>query len=310
MAAPELLVNDLSHSIGKKTILKHINLCLSGGIFGLLGANGAGKSTLLKILATVMQPTHGEIRVDQWQRPRDDRQIRHMLGYVPQQYGLLEHLTIQEYLHYAAVMKGTGHNPGAVRQVSAWMGLDEWFNTRIAKLSGGAKQRVGIAQALLGTPPLLILDEPTAGLDPSERVHLKNLLQQWSSTTTIVLSTHIVSDIEGLADTVGILDHGQLLAEGSVPSIVRKADGLVFQQSFSLSDWEQEADRWMIRPNTMQPVERVVVRIASSGETVTVRYLTRDPDGHSATASPDLEDGYLALVNFPELRAADATFAE
>lgn len=310
VSAPELLVNDLSYSIGKKTILKHINLCLSGGIFGLLGANGAGKSTLLKIMATVMEPTHGEIRVDQWQRPHDDRQIRRMLGYVPQQYGLLEHLTIQEYLHYSAVMKGTVHNPGVVRQVSAWMGLGEWFNTRIAKLSGGTKQRVGIAQALLGTPPLLILDEPTAGLDPSERVHLKNLLQQWSSTATIVLSTHIVSDIEGLADTVGILDHGQLLAEGSVPSIVHKADGLVFQRSFSLADWEQEADRWMIRPNAMQSVTRVVVRIASSGKTVTVRYLTRDPDEHSAMASPDLEDGYLALVNFPELRDTDATFAE
>ncbi|PSR34497.1 MAG: hypothetical protein C7B46_05010 [Sulfobacillus benefaciens] len=310
VAAPELLVDNLSYRVGKQTILENINLCLSGGIFGLLGANGAGKSTLLKLMATVMGPTYGDIRVDQWQRPHDDRQIRGMLGYVPQQYGLLEHLTIKEYLHYAAVMKGSVHNAAAIQQVSDWMGLGEWFNTRIAKLSGGTKQRVGIAQALLGTPPLLILDEPTSGLDPSERVHLKNLLQQWSSTATIVLSTHIVSDIEGLADTVGILDHGQLLAQGSVTSIVRKADGLVFQRSFSLGDWEQEADRWMIRPNTIQPVPRVVVRIASSGKSVTVRYLTREPDEYSVMASADLEDGYLALVNFPELRDTDATFAE
>ncbi|MCY0909395.1 MAG: ATP-binding cassette domain-containing protein [Sulfobacillus thermotolerans] len=310
MAPPELLITHLSYHARQKRILEQINLCLGGGIFGLLGANGAGKSTLLKLMATVVRPTSGEIRVDQWQRPGDDRQIRRMLGYVPQQYGLVEHLTLQEFLDYSAVMKGVTQTQQAIQQVSAWMGLDAWLHTRIANVSGGTKQRVVIAQALLNTPSLLILDEPTAGLDPNERVQLKNLLQQWASTTTIILSTHIVSDIEGLADTVGILDHGQLLAQGSIPAIIHKADGLVYQRDFALSDWHQVADDWMARSRPAQPMERVVVRITSTSQTVTIRYLTQTPDEEGTLVSPHLEDGYLALVHFPERRNRHAAIAE
>ena len=200
-----------------KHALVDLSLALGNGMFGLLGPNGAGKTTLMKILATLLEPTSGEVCFDKLQLGPDNQEIRRLIGFLPQAYGLYPTLTAQETLLYMATLHGSHSRNDwqkRIEQLLAQVNLSEVADERTGGFSGGMKQRLGIAQALLNDPKLLIVDEPTAGLDPEERVRFRNLLGRLSKDRIIILSTHIVADISSSCDDMALLDNGRIRFRG------------------------------------------------------------------------------------------------
>jgi ABC-2 type transport system ATP-binding protein len=290
----------VSKRYGRKQVLSHVELTVEPGIHGLLGNNGAGKSTLMKILATVLPPTAGSVTFAGLSRPRDDQRIRECLGYLPQKFGLLEHLSAEEFLYYAAVMKGGRPRDDEAYAPLYWLqqvGLADEARDRIRTFSGGMKQRLAIAQALMGRPRLLILDEPTAGLDPDERVRFRSLLQEIGRHATVLLSTHIVSDVEQVASVITIMHGGRLIAHGSPEALAERARGLVYELTLSREDWERDRDRWMRRGERSEG--GVVASIRQEDNDVRMRILTTDPPkGAVPVDRPGLEDGYLVYTAY------------
>ena len=211
---------------GQRWGLRDMKLELLPGVVGLLGPNGAGKSTLMRILATVTRPTEGRVLWNGTDIAKSPDDLRNVLGYLPQDFGVYPHLTAMEFLEYLAAVKGLDAASAHKRidELLAVVNLGEVRDRPLGGFSGGMKQRVGIAQALLNDPQLLIVDEPTAGLDPEERVRLRTLLAEMATDRIIIFSTHICSDVESIATRVAIVDHGMLLAD-EVPA--RLAPGSV-----------------------------------------------------------------------------------
>lgn len=211
----ELTVDRVSKQYGNKIAVDRISLKLQPGIYGLLGENGAGKTTLMRLLCGILKPTAGSISLDGTDVTTEE--YRAELGYLPQDFGYYPDFTGVEFLLYMAALKGL--NKAEARRKSREMlelvGLGEMGKKKIKTYSGGMKQRLGIAQALLGEPKLLVLDEPTAGLDPKERVRFRELIAEWGKENIVLLSTHIVSDIEHIADTILMMKNGQLLYQGA-----------------------------------------------------------------------------------------------
>lgn len=211
----ELTVDRVSKQYGNKIAVDRISLKLQPGIYGLLGENGAGKTTLMRLLCGILKPTAGSISLDGTDVTAEE--YRAELGYLPQDFGYYPDFTGVEFLLYMAALKGL--NKAEARRKSREMlelvGLGEMGKKKIKTYSGGMKQRLGIAQALLGEPKLLVLDEPTAGLDPRERVRFRELIAEWGKENIVLLSTHIVSDIEHIADTILMMKNGQLLYQGA-----------------------------------------------------------------------------------------------
>lgn len=208
-----LTIENISKNFGNKKALDHINLELTTGVYGILGANGSGKTTLMRILATVMKPSSGRVLLDGKDIIKLDHQYRDILGYLPQHIGFYKTFTAEKLLLYIAALKGLTKDEAKVKvnEVLELVGLSEHRRGKVGKFSGGMKRRVGIAQALLNDPKILIVDEPTAGLDPKERIRFRNLLSQISANRIVLLSTHIVSDIEYIAKEVLILKDGHLV---------------------------------------------------------------------------------------------------
>lgn len=204
---------------GNKFGLKDFNLVLNNGIMGLIGPNGAGKSTLMRILATISKPTEGKITLDGIDIVKYPDTVRKILGYLPQDFGVYPNLTAMEFLEYIAAIKGfTGkRNKERIEALLEELNLTAVRNRAIGTYSGGMKQRIGIAQVLLGDPKLLILDEPTVGLDPEERVRFRNLLAELSGERIVILSSHIVSDIETMASNITIVFQGRVLEHNFLP---------------------------------------------------------------------------------------------
>jgi ABC-2 type transport system ATP-binding protein len=267
--------------------LHGLDLTVPGGMYGLLGANGAGKTTLMRLLAGLLRPTEGTVTVGGHDlATRSGRQaVRRMLGYLPQEAGVYPDLTAREFLDYIALLKGIDRAADRRRQVGAMLevvGLAGHAGEKLRTFSGGMRRRVGIAQALVADPRLLIVDEPTAGLDPQERVRFRTLLAQLAGDRTVLLSTHIVEDVAQTARRVGVLGAGRLLFTGTVEELTRRAHGRV----------------WTVTTGTPPPPDATVVS-ALPGETG-VRYRlvsARAPGGDAVPVdSPTLEDGYLALT--------------
>ncbi len=200
-----------------------------GGVYGLLGPNGAGKTTFLRLLTTLLPPTQGRLRV----LGRDTRQapaaIRRHIGYLPQEYTLYPHLRGREFLHYMALLSGIDDPEGTVDTLLEWAGLRAAAERKIRSYSGGMKQRLAVAQALLGNPPLLVLDEPTTGLDPEERLRFKDWLLDYAQEHTVVLSSHLVEDIALLCDRVAVLRQGKVRYQGSLRALLHLVEGKVWQ---------------------------------------------------------------------------------
>ena len=218
----ELKLTNLTKKFGEFTAVDHMNLTMTEGVYGLLGVNGAGKTTLMRMLCTLLLPTSGSITCDGKDIFKMDGEYRNLLGYLPQDFGFYPEFTVSDYLLYIAAIKGM--RPVAarkrVRELLPTVGLDKAANKKMKKLSGGMKRRAGIAQAMLNDPKILILDEPTAGLDPGERIRFRNLISELSEERMVLLSTHIVSDIEYIANEIWLMNDGKLIQNGTVDEII------------------------------------------------------------------------------------------
>lgn len=218
----ELKLTNLTKKFGEFTAVDHMNLTMTEGVYGLLGVNGAGKTTLMRMLCTLLLPTSGSITCDGKDIFKMDGEYRNLLGYLPQDFGFYPEFTVSDYLLYIAAIKGM--RPVAarkrVRELLPKVGLDKAANKKMKKLSGGMKRRAGIAQAMLNDPKILILDEPTAGLDPGERIRFRNLISELSEERLVLLSTHIVSDIEYIANEIWLMNDGKLIQNGTVDEII------------------------------------------------------------------------------------------
>ncbi len=274
-----------------KQALQHLNLSLeSPSLVGLLGPNGAGKSTLMKLLVAALMPTSGSIRVDGQPLARAERQLKAGLGYLPQDFGLFDELTVTQFLDYMAALKGLKGSANAVKAVKeaiALVNLEEKAKSKIRTLSGGQRQRVGIAQALLGDPRFLIFDEPTVGLDPEERIHFRNLFSRTAQERLVLLSTHIIEDVQSVCDQLVVIDHGRILFAGTPEQLIRSAEGHV------CVFWEKEAAR--------EQGLHVTARV-NTGRGVRCRAVADRLPAFAQPEEPSLEDAYLYLISREEGR--------
>lgn len=286
----ELCIDHVSKRFQDMTAVDDFSLRLTPGVWGLLGANGAGKTTLMRMLAGIMEPTAGQITYDGISIATLGQRYRDIFGYLPQEFGFYPEFTVQDYLEYVATLKGltAADSSRKITELLEQMSLTHVRRKKIAKLSGGMKRRVGIAQALLNEPEVLILDEPTSGLDPGERVRFRNLLSEFAHDRIVLISTHIVSDVECIATRNAVMKGGKLLAQGTTEELVKLVEGKVWTARIpenALLQYEQQL-----------PV--VNIRNEENG-TVSLRYLGEQPAiPGSAAAAPRLEDLYLWL--FPQ----------
>ena len=219
----KLVLDNLTKEFGEFVAVDHINLTMTNGVYGLLGVNGAGKTTLMRMLCTLLKPTSGNIYCNEKDIFKMDGEYRNLLGYLPQDFGFYPEFTVKDYLLYIATIKGI--RPAVAqkgtKELIARVGLTKVANKKLKKLSGGMKRRTGIAQAMLNNPKILILDEPTAGLDPNERIRFRNLISELSEERLVLLSTHIVSDIEYVAKEILMMRDGAIVNEGTLDEIIR-----------------------------------------------------------------------------------------
>lgn len=218
----ELELRNLTKNFGDFTAVNEINLTMTNGVYGLLGVNGAGKTTLMRMLCTLLHPTSGSITYNGNDIFQMDGEYRKLLGYLPQDFGFYPEFSVRDYLLYIATIKGIRPVVAKkrVKELIAKVGLSKVANKKMKKLSGGMKRRAGIAQAMLNDPKILILDEPTAGLDPNERIRFRNLISELSEDRLVLLSTHIVSDIEYVANEIWLMKDGRLVREGTLKEII------------------------------------------------------------------------------------------
>lgn len=286
----ELKMEHITKQYKDKLAVEDVSLAITPGVWGLLGANGAGKTTLMKMIAGIMSPTSGKIIYDGIPIGTLKGSYRDIFGYLPQEFGFYPEFTVKDYLEYVAVLKGLTKTDTRkkIAELLERLSLADVKRKRIVKLSGGMKRRVGIAQALLNDPEILILDEPTSGLDPGERVRFRNLLSEFAHDRIVVISTHIVSDVEYIATQNAVMKNGKIIQTGTTEELVKHVDGKVFSCRVPASEvgrWEQE----------MQVVN---LRNEPDG-TVTLRYLSDEKmTEDSEQAKPRLEDLYLWL--FPQ----------
>jgi len=218
----ELILTDLTKEFGAFVAVDHINLTMTKGVYGLLGVNGAGKTTLMRMICTLLKPTNGSITCDGKDIFRMGGEYRSLLGYLPQDFGFYPEFTVKDYLLYIASIKGVRPIVARkrVKELISKVGLTKVANKKMKKLSGGMKRRAGIAQAMLNDPQILILDEPTAGLDPNERIRFRKLISELAEERLVLLSTHIVSDIEYVASEVWLMKDGKMVQTGTVDEII------------------------------------------------------------------------------------------
>lgn len=218
----ELELDGLTKEFGDFTAVNHINLTMTNGVYGLLGVNGAGKTTLMRMLCTLLKPTSGTICCNGKDIFNMDSEYRKLLGYLPQDFGFYPEFTVEDYLLYIAALKGIRPVVAKkrVKELISKVGLSKAAHKKMKKLSGGMKRRAGIAQAMLNNPKILILDEPTAGLDPNERIRFRNLISELSEDRLVLLSTHIVSDIEYIANEIWLMKDGEVLHKGSIEELL------------------------------------------------------------------------------------------
>ena len=280
----ELKCNNLTKQFGHFTAVDHLNLTMTNGVYGLLGVNGAGKTTLMRMLCTLMHPTSGTITCNGKDIFQMDNDYRNLLGYLPQEFGFYPEFTVRDYLMYIAALKGvrTVVAKKRVRELIEQVGLSKVGNKKMKKLSGGMKRRAGIAQAMLNDPKILILDEPTAGLDPNERIRFRNLISELSEERMVLLSTHIVSDIEYIANEIWLMKDGKLVQSGTSKELI---------QSMPVSVWRVVVDKSFVS-SMMRKYKISNIKTESDG--VEMRIISKEkpfPDARRIEAS--LEDVFL-----------------
>ncbi|HIZ49373.1 MAG TPA: ABC transporter ATP-binding protein [Candidatus Gemmiger excrementavium] len=279
----ELQTQHLTKRYGSFAAVQDVDLTLGAGVYGLLGANGAGKTTLMRMLCGILAPSGGTVRWGGADIAALGEEYRALLGYLPQDFGCYPDFTGEEFLRYIAALKGLTRAETARRtkELLAQVGLGDAGRKPLRAYSGGMRQRLGIAQAMLNDPRILILDEPTAGLDPRERVRFRNLIADYAKGRTVLLSTHIVSDVEAIADEILLMKAGRIAQRGTVAQLADTARGKV---------WTLHTDA-----ATAARLEGVytVANLRHEGEGVELRLITAAPPAGAVAAAPTLEDVYL-----------------
>ncbi len=286
----ELQIAQVSKEFRDKKAVNGVSLSLTPGIWGLLGANGSGKTTLMRIIAGIMEPTGGDVLCDGIPIRTLGERYRDIFGYLPQEFGFYPEFSVKDYLEYMAALKGLDRTKTKERidALLEQLTLQDVRKKKISRLSGGMKRRVGIAQALLNDPRILILDEPTSGLDPGERVRFRNLISEFSMGRIVLISTHIVPDVEYIAARNAVMKDGRIVAQGTTQELVKLVEGKVWSCSVpaqKLAEYEHSL--------------RVVNLKCGEGDRAEIRYLAGEAAvAGSVPAEPRLEDLYLWL--FPE----------
>lgn len=270
---------------GKKKALNNVNITIGEGIFGLIGRNGAGKTTLMRIIATIMDATEGEIYFDSKELKTNKDEFRSSLGYLPQSTKLMPRMNIVEFLDYVCILKGIKNKAERKEKIAnaiETVGLVGEEKKRLGKYSGGMLRRAGIAQALIGDPKVLIIDEPTTGLDPEERLYFLNLLSKIAMERTIIFSTHITADIEHLCNNICVLEQGEVKYLGEKGNFINRIDGKLFEHTGTPAEEE------MLRKET------VVTSVAYVDGKPCVRYVADEAKTEaSISVAPTLEDSYI-----------------
>ena len=270
--------------------LDDVTLQIDEGMFGLLGPNGAGKTTLMRILAGIIQPSRGQVVINglDLSDEKDKQRLKAQLGYLPQELGLYPDLNAREFIDYMAILKGMhaeAERRRRVQEVLDLVGLQENANRKIGDFSGGMKRRVGIAQAIVNDPSILIVDEPTAGLDPEERIRFRNLLVKMSSNRVILLSTHIVEDIGLTSQKMAVLVHGSIQFEGSPSELIKMAEGHVWELT---STSTEKPDGGLTIVSMLHQSDGIHYRMVGEH---------KPAEGSAVAVKPGLEDGYIWLMH-------------
>ncbi len=286
-----LLIENLSKTYANGTrALQNVTLAIPTGMFGLLGPNGAGKSSLMRTIATLQEPDSGSIRLDDLDVLVEKDQVRRRLGYLPQEFGVYPKITAEELLDHLAVLKGITTASERKETVKALLEQTNLYHVRNKNLggySGGMKQRFGIAQALLGNPRLIIVDEPTAGLDPAERNRFHNLLNEIGEDRVVILSTHIVGDVSDLCQQMAVINLGQVMLTGTPTDVMRALEGRVWRKLVT----KEEA-------GALQAAgAQIISSRLHAGRTVVHVLADARPDAAFEAVAPDLEDVYFAQIN-------------
>lgn len=291
----ELTIENLSKRFQDKTAVDDVSFCLTPGVWGLLGANGAGKTTLMRMIADILSPTSGNILLNGKDIHVMGEEYRKLFGFLPQDFGFFPDFTVRDYLEYIAALKDVParETKKKIDELLHTLTLTDVKNKKVAKLSGGMKRRVGIAQAMLNDPKILIMDEPTAGLDPGERVRFRNFISEFSHNRIVLISTHIVSDIEYISTKNAVMKAGKILDVGTTDELVKQVTGKVWTCTV---------------PAEKMPMYEMQLRIinqrSEGNQQVSIRYLAKEAQiSDSVLATPRLEDLYLWL--FPQVESIE-----
>lgn len=278
----ELVIDRITKQYKNKIAVDRLSLNLTNGVYGLLGANGAGKTTLMRMICGILKPTSGEVNFNGIDVSEES--YRDVMGYLPQDFGYYPEFSAQDFMYYMASLKGLTKVQAKTKtkELLEIVSLSEVARKKIKSFSGGMKQRLGIAQALLNNPKILVLDEPTAGLDPKERVRFRNLISEMGKDRIVLLSTHIVSDIENIANVILVMKDGQLIHNGALDKIIRAIDGKVFECTVD----SKAAEHLM----TQYPV----INLRAEGNDTFLRLVCDEkPHDMAVAVSATLEDLYL-----------------
>ncbi len=289
--SPAIQIEGLRHTYkGGHTALDGVNLAFGTGLFGLLGPNGAGKSTLMRIVCTLLDPTEGRVRVCGHDVTRDRRAIREQLGYLPQDFGAWRLHRVEEVLDTLAQLSGlfdAKRRRTRVAEVLEQVGLGEVAHRKVKKLSGGMVRRLGVAQALVHEPRVLVVDEPTVGLDPEERIRFRQLMSGLGRDRTILLSTHIVADLGAGCREIALLDAGRIVFQGSPSELLRQATGQVFEVTVAMPEAEAIESRYEMVSSSVSGNQMTLRCVADGGPL---------PPTATAVAEPNLEESYIAFM--------------
>lgn len=288
--ATEIILKNVNKYYGKNQALKDINLTIEKGMFGLLGRNGAGKTTLMKVLATLLTPNSGEITVCDIPIETASN-IRSITGYLPQDFSMYGNMKVYEAMDYIGVLSGLKkqERKNKIPMLLEQVNLQNNANTKVKAMSGGMRRRLGIAQAILHDPKVLIVDEPTAGLDPEERVRFRNLLCEIAEDRIVILSTHIVGDIEATCENIAVMDEGNIIYQGTVASLLELSNGKIFTAEISKMELEEVKQKY------------TVTSMLTMGDKINIRFIKKGsreiPFPGAVPTLPNVEDAYMYLMH-------------
>lgn len=283
----EIVIKGLSKSYdGKKDALNSLDLVIPNGMFGILGRNGSGKSTLMNIISTILQPSKGTVTINGIEI-KNSQKIRQMIGYLPQDFDFYPNMKVSEVLYYLGFLSKINQTDfdKYVDLILRKVNLIDYKNKKVKSLSGGMKKRLGIAQAILHDPKVIIVDEPTAGLDPEERVRLRNLLSDLAENKIVIISTHIVSDIESTCNRIAILDKGSLVYKGDIPSLIQQSDDHIYEINLSPSELESFRENDLFITKTQEIENKLKVRFISETKVANAKKV-----------KADFEDAYMYFL--------------